>query len=141
MIVPIAIYAGETWSLREEDKRKLIVFENKCLRTIAGVALIQRVRLDTIRADLDITDTTIQLIQRKRLNWFGHVLRRDPQKTYVYLSYKSEFQNRKPRGCPLLRWKDQIKKDTGLPLLTAERYAKDKTRWKNCMDRSLAKTS
>ena len=51
MIGPIAIYAGETWSLREEDKRKLIVFENKGLRTIAGVALIQRVRLDTIRAD------------------------------------------------------------------------------------------
>ena len=43
LIVPIAIYAGETWSLREEDKRKLIVFEDNCLRTIAGVALIQRV--------------------------------------------------------------------------------------------------
>ena len=107
LIIPIAIYAGQTWSLREEDKRKLIVFENNCLRTIAGVALIQRVRLDTIRADLDITDTIIQLIQRKRLNWFGHVLRRDPQKSYVYLSYKSEFQNRRPRGRPPLRWKDQ----------------------------------
>ena len=59
MIVPIAIYAGETLSLKEEDKRKLIVFENNCLRTIAGVALIQRVRLDTIRADLFITDTII----------------------------------------------------------------------------------
>ena len=101
--------------LREKDKRKLIVFENNCLRTIAGVALIQRVRLDTIRADLDITDTIIQLIQRKRLNWFGHVLRRDPQKSYVYLLFKSEFQNSRPRGHPPLRWKDQIKKDTGFP--------------------------
>ena len=34
-----------------------------------------------------------------------------------------------------------MKKDKGLPLLTAEGYAKDKTRWKNCVDRSLAKAS
>ena len=58
------------------------------------------------------------------------------QKSYVYLSYKSEFQNRRPRGCPPLHWKYQIIKDTGLPLLTAERYVKGKTRWKNCVDRS-----
>ena len=95
--------------------------------SIAGVALIQRVRLHTIRADLDITDTIIQLIQQKRLNWFGHVLRRNSQKSYVYLSYKSEFQNRRPTGRQPLRWKDQIKKDISLPLLTTERYAKDKT--------------
>ena len=144
LIVPIAIYAGETWSLREEDKRKLIVFENNCLRIIAGVALSQRVRLETIRADLDITDTIIELIQWKRLNWFGNILRHDPQKSYVYLSYKSEFQNCRPRGRTPLRWKNQIKKNIGLPLLTAERYAKDKTAgeivW-NCVDRSLAKAS
>ena len=100
-------------------QKKLIVVVNNCLRTIAGVALIQRVRLDTIRADLDITDTIIQLIQRKRLNWFGHVLRRDPQKSYVYLSYKSEFQNRRTKGRPSLRLKDQIKKNKGLTFIIA----------------------
>ena len=86
----------KTWSLREEDIKKLIVFENNCHRPIAGVVLIQRVWLHTIRAHLDITDTIIQLIQPKRLNWFGHALRRDSQKSNVYLSHKSEFQNRRP---------------------------------------------
>ena len=100
-------------------QKKLIVVVNNCLRTNAGVALIQRVRLDTIRADLDITDTITELIQQKRLNWFGYVLPRNPQKSYVYLSYKSEFQNRRTKGRPSSRLKDQIKKNKGLTSIIA----------------------
>ncbi|KAK3888678.1 hypothetical protein Pcinc_007291 [Petrolisthes cinctipes] len=34
LILPIAIYAGETWTLRAEDTRRLEVFEMRCLRAI-----------------------------------------------------------------------------------------------------------
>ena len=109
--------------MREEDKRKVIVFDNNCVRTIAGVALIQRVRLGTIRADLDITDT---------------IGRRSMYTCCTRVNFKTADQE-DVHHCAGNQ--DQIKKDTGLPLLTAEKYAKEKTRWKNCVDRSLAKAS
>ena len=34
-----------------------------------------------------------------------------------------------PKGRPLKRWADQIRNDTRLPLLTAERNTKDRTKW------------
>ena len=36
LIVPIAIYASETWVCNAEDRQKLIVFKNDCLRDLAG---------------------------------------------------------------------------------------------------------
>ena len=39
-----------------------------------NLVITNTTRLNTIRADLDITDTIIQLIQQKKLNWFSHVL-------------------------------------------------------------------
>ena len=48
LIVPIAIYASETWSHKIEDCRRLQVFENNCLRTLLGIRLIDHVRITDI---------------------------------------------------------------------------------------------
>lgn len=40
LIIPIATYASETWTQKAEDSRKLTVFENRCLRTLAGKTLL-----------------------------------------------------------------------------------------------------
>ena len=49
LILPIATYGSESWTLRKIDKNKLEVFEMRCLRTIAGVKLCDRVRNVNIR--------------------------------------------------------------------------------------------
>ena len=38
LILPIATYASETWTLRNEDVRRLECFEMRCLRAILGVS-------------------------------------------------------------------------------------------------------
>ena len=43
LIIPIALYSSETWSIKADDERRISVFESKCLRHIAGIAYIDRV--------------------------------------------------------------------------------------------------
>ena len=43
----------------------------------------------------------------------------------VYQSHKQDFSQKRSKGRPPKRWSDQIRKDTRLPLLTAERNTKD----------------
>ena len=109
--------------------RRLEVFEMRCLRAILGISIRERIRNAKVRRMLDMETTIIDVIRKKRLRWFGHVVRR-PSESYVSKAYRQDFTNRRPRGRPAKRWTDQIKSDTGLPLLTAERRATDRRGWR-----------
>jgi hypothetical protein len=73
LIVPVAVYASETWTIRVEDQRKLSVFEMRCLRCLLGVTLRDRIRNENVRQRLGIDSTILDIIRKKRLQWFGHV--------------------------------------------------------------------
>ena len=139
LIVPIAIYASETWTLKVEDSRKLTVFENDCLRAMCGKTRIDRSRLVDIKNILGVKDDILNMIKRRRLNWFGHVSRREDD-SYVKRVYKEDFPGRRGRGRPRKRWSDQIRQEMGIPLLTIERNAQDRVRWKSIVRRECAKT-
>ena len=48
----------------------------------------------------------------------------------MYKAYKDDFTQARPRGRPPKRWSAQIREDTGLPLLTLERRALNRGRWR-----------
>ncbi|VDO68553.1 unnamed protein product [Schistosoma margrebowiei] len=45
----VLTYGSETWPLRVEDTRKLLVFDHRCLRNIAGVCWDNRVSNSEVR--------------------------------------------------------------------------------------------
>ena len=74
----VLLYGSETWPLRVEDQRRLEVFDNRCLRSIAGVGWCQRILTETVRkrAFGYVEGTSIgDCIQHNKLRWLGHVLR------------------------------------------------------------------
>ena len=99
LILPIATYGSESWTLRKMDKNKLEVFEMRCLRTIAGVKLCDRVRNVNIRRELHIDKTITQEINKRQLTWFGHVARM-PHSRHPYQAYKYDFTNGKTTWTP-----------------------------------------
>jgi len=42
VVEPTVLYGAETWGVRAEERRRLTVFEMKCLRSMAGVSLKDR---------------------------------------------------------------------------------------------------
>ena len=142
LILPIATYASETWTLKACDTRKLESFEMRCLRTILGVSRRDRIPNIKIREDLKITQTITQYIKEKRVRWFGHIARR-PSGNYVAEAFKGTFTSKRLKGRPPKRWTDQIREDTGLPIATAAKYAADRVRWRriNCQRKARGLTS
>ena len=130
LILPIAIYASETWTIREKEKQKLLTFERRCFRSIKGVILLDRIRNTKIRLDLKMEKTIVDVIKERRLKFFGHINRR-PLDSVIYQAYSGNFNGKRPPGRPPARWTDMIKADTGLPLATAERQTMDRGEWRN----------
>ena len=130
MILPIATYASETWAITVSDEKKLLIFEIQCLRSILGVSRLSRIRNEEIRRFTGSEKTIIEVIKDKRLKWFGHVCRKT-NNSWVYQAYKQDFPHPRPRRRPPKRWVDLIKKDTGLPILTAEKNAQHRSRWRH----------
>ena len=135
LIVPIAIYASETWTLKKSDTQLLLVFEMRCFRSLLGLTLMDRVRNVEIRNRLGITSTIVDIIRKRRLSWFGHVIRRDLDNP-VKIAFKDDFTNPRPRRRPPKRWKDQLNVDTGSALAQLEEAAMDRLAWKALVMRS-----
>ena len=128
LILPIAIYGSESWALRKSDYQKLEVFEMRCLRTILGVSLMDKIKNQDIRQRLNIQMCIKQVITKRRLKWFGHIIRM-PQNRLPHQAYNNDFTVPRKPGRPPARWKDQIPKDTGLTLQAAERQALGRQAW------------
>ena len=65
LIVPIAIYASETWTLLVEDERRFHSFEMKCLRNILGVSLRDRLKNEKIKQLLNVDKSLTDMIRKK----------------------------------------------------------------------------
>ena len=137
LILPIAIYGAESWTLRQADTRHLESFEMRCLRVILGVHLMDRVKNEEIRQRLNIPNTICEEVSKRRMKWFGHVVRM-PHHRLPLQAYKNDFTQRRPPGRPPTRWRDQIQGDLGVPLQEAEHQAQGRTEWRR-MTRRRAK--
>jgi len=77
LVQSIILYILETWTMKEEQKRKLRVFEMTVLRQICGVTWKDRRRNVDILKELSIERDIISVIQCRQLAYFGHVTRMD----------------------------------------------------------------
>ena len=68
------LYGCETWPLRV-DVKKLEIFDHWCLRIISKTRWTDRVSNDAVRQLCGIPQLT-QHIRKRRLQWFGHILRK-----------------------------------------------------------------
>jgi len=95
LIPPIAVYASETWTLRQVEENMLNTFEMSCL--IFRVTLRDRVKPK-------YKESTI----RHKENYpayYWHVARK-PIGDLVYCAYSGDFQDKRSKGRPPKRWKD-----------------------------------
>ena len=50
VVVPTVMYGSESWDIKVTERRKLNVFEMKCVRSMTGVSRLDRVRNEVVRA-------------------------------------------------------------------------------------------
>ncbi|VDP63722.1 unnamed protein product, partial [Schistosoma curassoni] len=72
----VLLYGCETWSLRVEDTRKLLISDHRCLRNIARICWDHRVSNSEVRHRVLGNDgkSVDEVVNLHRLRWLGHVL-------------------------------------------------------------------
>jgi len=94
LVQSVVLHNAETWTLKQEHQRKLRVFE--MLRRICGVTRRDRKRnIDIINA-LDIDEDVVELLQKWRLTYFGHVPRMQ-QERYPHILLHGHISGSRPQ--------------------------------------------
>ena len=130
--VPTVTDCAETSGLREAEKRFLNVFEMKCLSPMVGVTRWDMIRNEEIQRRAGIEKTLAEKVDRRVLQWFGHVERMDEER-WPRKVKAAQVEGRLGRGRPRFRWLDGVKRalairDVGLQ--EATQLARERSVWR-----------
>jgi len=127
MIRPAMIYEAETWTMKKVYEKRLDVAEMRMLRWNWGVTRLDRIWNEVIRSKMKATEVS-KKIQERRLQWFGHVERRDE----LYVGKKIDrivVMGKRGRGRPKKKWSNCVNEDLKEKNLTG-REVHNRSIWK-----------
>ncbi|KAK3894199.1 hypothetical protein Pcinc_002033 [Petrolisthes cinctipes] len=127
VVRPAFMYGAETWPIKKTQEKKLEVAEMRMLRWMCGVTRYDRIRNKRIRGTTKVIEIS-KKVQERRLQWYGHVMRRE-ENNIAKKVMNIEVEGRRKRGRPRRRWKDCVDEDLKEKNLTGDEYG-DRGQWK-----------
>jgi len=142
-IQPVLLYGSETWALTRALQDKVDAFDNMCLRRILRIPYTDHVTNATVRLQAGSPHQLSQLIQVRRLRFFGHVARMDTSLD-ITRALKVSIRGlpkdwRRPPGRPRHTWLRALEADLqplNLGLNSAWKYTQDREHWKHLVETS-----
>ena len=110
IIIPTLLYGSETWNVLQCHIQRLQVFTNRCLRIITGTSLWDKLRNTQLRCNSKIERVDV-MIQRRRLQWFGHLKRMENSRLQKKLMVSKIAEGSRSQGGQKKRWHDLIYTD------------------------------
>jgi len=102
------LHGSESWSVRKENEVALQRAEMRMVRWMCGVKLQDRVPSKELRGRLEL-ENIISVLQRNRLQWYGHVLRKEDN-DWVKKRMKYEVEGAR-RVRPKKTWRELVEKE------------------------------
>ena len=132
LVQTIVLYGCETWTLMAATERKLQAFENKCMRKILQISYLEHKTNEYVWEKIkSITchqETIITTIKRRKMAWFGHVVRHD---TLTKTILQGTIEGGRRRGRQRKCWLDNIKEWTGMKLHELLAAAQNRQIWRS----------
>ena len=136
VVVPTAVYGAETWNMKEPDRKRLDVFEMRCLRSMAGVTRLDRLRNEEVRRRTGVERKLSERVDQKVLGWYGHMVRMSDERL-TYKVWKAETNGVRLRGRPQRAWMDGVVRALGARGISVEQgreSARDRREWREIVD-------
>jgi hypothetical protein len=73
----IALFGGETWTLRAVDQKQIKSFKMWCWRRMENISWIDYVRNEDVLLRVKEQRNILHKIRKRKANWIGHILRRN----------------------------------------------------------------
>ena len=130
--MPTVMYGSESWGKKVNERQKLYVFEMKCLRSMIGVSLLDRVRNEVVRVRTGVRRELAAKVDINILKWFGHVERMDNERLLIKVM-NVKVDGRSARGRPRFGWMDGVKSalnDRRIDMREASERVRNRNEWR-----------
>ena len=126
------LYGSETWATTRQVEDILIKCDRRMVRRMCNVRLSDRVATDELLGRCRLVELEM-VMTRRRLNWYGHVVRRNESEPLGRIM-SVVAPGRRPRGRPKKTWKQRVEEDLHKYGINGEQ-AEDREEWKTIIDR------
>jgi len=139
-ILPIFLYGVETWAVTAMSAKTFDALDQWCLRCILNIHWTERITNNEVRSRTQQPLLTDAVCSR-RLRFFGHIYRADPNQDHSRALYASTTglpkHWRRRAGRPRQTWLWTIENDLrplDLGLVTAQQRAQNRTAWQTLVE-------
>ena len=129
-VFSVLLYASETWTLKQTDRKKLLAFEMKCYRRVLRINWRDMIRNEDIRSRISKEETVVDIIRRRKLGLFGHICRMGDERLIKHVLF-SQMDGKSRRGRPCREWLDDITEWCQRSGHDLFHLAQDRRAWKN----------
>ena len=113
------MYGNEIWPIKQKQENGISATEMRMIRHIHNIRWEDHVTNDSIREMGKLEAISVSM-RRRRLQWFGHVRKRDREEDIRMAEMR--VQGRRKRGRPKKRWHDTVQDDMGEMGTRRKRY-------------------
>ncbi|CAH2296256.1 Hypothetical predicted protein [Pelobates cultripes] len=115
MVFPVVTYGCESWTIKKVERCRIDAFELWCWRKLLRIPCIARRSNKSILQEIKTNCSLEAMIMRLKLNYFGHIMRRQDSLDKTLMLGKIEGTQR--RGRQRRRWIDEVTEATNMKLL------------------------
>ena len=131
LVISILLYACESWTLTAEIEKRIQSTEMRCFRRLLGISYKDHITNEEVRNRIRQVvgpyEDLLTLVKRRKLKWYGHVMRSSGlAKTFL----QGTVQGGRRRGRQRKRWEDNISEWTGLRLRDTIRRSENREDWR-----------
>ncbi len=126
--------------MKKDLENRIKAFEMRCFRRLLGIPYTANRTNESVRQEIrsyiGAYEPLLEIVRRRKLQWFGHVARHPD--TLCHTILQGFVNGRKKRGRPKTNWQENVKTWTGRSIKNCYRMAEDRNEWRRIVSTAKA---